>query len=123
MTNFVKVEKNHYPVDSAIRISYNRLYRTFSLGTLEPSPNFTKTWFVNTCCFFFPKADQLVKRVDSLQAEKRAIKMELESIRKTQPETDVKCWHLFTDECRIQVKSQGNVLLTQDELGCQAMVF
>ena len=36
------------------------------------------------------EADQLVKRVDSLQAEKRAIKMELESIRSTQPE-NVKC--------------------------------
>jgi hypothetical protein len=52
-------------------------------------------------CFLIPyflcflKADQLVKRVDSLHAEKRAIKMELESIRSTQPE-NVKCWQRFS---------------------------
>ena len=35
-----------------------------------------------------------MKKVDNLQAEKRAIKMELESIRSTQPE-NVKCWQHF----------------------------
>jgi hypothetical protein len=48
------------------------------------------TCFLTPYFHCFLKADQLVKRVDSLHAEKRAIKMELESIRSTQPE-NVKC--------------------------------